>query len=378
MIQFSSGGEVMEKVNFFSADYRDGRVIINKKSANAGMYCVHLLNQYYKNDTAARISVFRSENWYLQRMLEAGYINTSTFIKAGEEMLNIFSALPKLKPFDNLNTDREKERIRALFTLENAETIKDYFHRKSAVMNMEEGQILTDNLPPEYDKEIFRSSEKLLSNVKATLFFYDKLADDITKAYKKLCVFVSRLDEAEHFDELHLLPIALEVFGKDIFPLRTEYVSQKQVARRLYFNSFYSFIITDFFEGLHYGHYPRQCQICDRYFLMTSARKQKYCNGYYPHKYKDKKISCKRYAAITNRKERATDDPIIAIYENRYSAIRVEKRRGKITEEFAVMAKTVAVSRKQMAFEDTEYAVKQYEKDMQREKLYADTERMFK
>ena len=93
----------MENVNFFSADYRDGRVIINKKSANAGMYCVHLLNQYYINDTAARISVFRSENWYLQRMLEAGYINASTFIKAGEEMLNIFLALPKLKPFDNLD-----------------------------------------------------------------------------------------------------------------------------------------------------------------------------------------------------------------------------------------------------------------------------------
>ena len=28
----------MENVNFFSADYRDGRVIINKKSANAGMW----------------------------------------------------------------------------------------------------------------------------------------------------------------------------------------------------------------------------------------------------------------------------------------------------------------------------------------------------
>ena len=41
---------------FLTADYRDGRVRIGSKTYAAGAYAVHLLNQYYKNDTAARLS----------------------------------------------------------------------------------------------------------------------------------------------------------------------------------------------------------------------------------------------------------------------------------------------------------------------------------
>ena len=70
---------------FFSADYRDGRVRIGSKTYPAGHYCVHLLNQYYKDDTAARISVFTNRNWQLQEQLKAGYLNAGDFTKAGEE-----------------------------------------------------------------------------------------------------------------------------------------------------------------------------------------------------------------------------------------------------------------------------------------------------
>ena len=44
------------------------------------------------------------------------------------------------------------------------------------------------------------------------------------KAFYALQKFVSRTDEAERFDEEHLLPIALEVFGKVSFPVQIEYV----------------------------------------------------------------------------------------------------------------------------------------------------------
>lgn len=62
---------------FFSADYRDGRVRIGSKTYSAGYYCVHLLNQYYKDDTAARISVLTNRNWQLQEQLNAGYLNAN-------------------------------------------------------------------------------------------------------------------------------------------------------------------------------------------------------------------------------------------------------------------------------------------------------------
>ena len=66
----------MDKVKFFSADYRDGRVRIGSKTYPAGYYCVHLLNQYYKDDTAARLSVFTHRNEQLQAELKTGYLNS--------------------------------------------------------------------------------------------------------------------------------------------------------------------------------------------------------------------------------------------------------------------------------------------------------------
>ena len=102
------------------------------------------------------------------------------------------------------------------------------------------------------------------------------------------------------------------------------------------FESYYSFVVTDFFEGLHYGHYPRRCEICGKYFLMQGARRQKYCSyGTAPQLYNGEKVSCRRYAAILGRSEREKDNPLRDAYTKRCSAIRSEKSRGTITAEFA-------------------------------------------
>ena len=80
------------------------RVRIGSKTYTVGNYCVHLLNQYYKEDAATKISVFTNRNWQLQEQLKTGYLNTGDFTKAGEEICNIFHVLPLLKHFDVLDT----------------------------------------------------------------------------------------------------------------------------------------------------------------------------------------------------------------------------------------------------------------------------------
>ena len=365
---------------FFSSDYRDGRVRIGNKTYPAGHYCVHLLNQYYKDDTAARISVFTNRNWQLQEQLKAGYLNADDFTKAGEEICNIFHVLPWLKPFNLLDIKAERNRIKDLFTKANAETLISYFRRRAAVGTMDEGQALLYLLPPEYDKNFFEQAERLLADVYKTLQFYDRIGTDIRKAFTQLVSFVDCADEAERLDEAHLLPIAVDLFGELPLPVTTKYVPYKKnaksksevVARRLFFDSYYSFIITDFFEGLHYGHYPRQCEICESYFLMTSARRQRYCTGMSPYTFRGKKISCKQYAASINRKELAAADPVVDIYNRRCGAIRSEKSRGSITEVLAAKAKELALEHKLHAQEDSVYAATQYPKDMTRDALYAE------
>ena len=100
-------------------------------------------------------------------------------------------------------------------------------------------------------------------------------------------------------DEAHLLPLALKIFGEHHFVQSGRYIAVKKnvksksatLAKRLEFDSYYSFILTDFFEGLHYGHYPRRCEICGKYFLMQSARRQKYCPyGIAPELYRGRKM----------------------------------------------------------------------------------------
>ena len=119
------------------------------------------------------------------------------------------------------------------------------------------------------------------------LQFYDNIGNDMMKAFDHLTEFVWSLDELEHYNENELLTLAHKIFGVDRFNIATDYATvmrskKKMLVKRLHFKTFYSFILTDFFEGIALGHYPRQCEVCDTYFLMESARKQKYCTGFAP------------------------------------------------------------------------------------------------
>ena len=232
----------MNDKGFFYADYGVGKVTVASKTVDAGQYTVELLNQYYKDDTAARISVFRAENWELEDTLSKGYLNPRLFVEAVTVINNIFTALPKLKPFNLIDIDKEKERIAKLFTYENAEILDEYFRRKGKLQNIKEEYIILGIVPPEYDKDFFTMAEKLLNEVNTTLGFYDNLGDDITLAFNKLKRFVSRLGELEKFSKENLSQLATDIFGEKVIPVNTEYTSDSLVARRLYFNSFYSFM----------------------------------------------------------------------------------------------------------------------------------------
>lgn len=368
---------------FLTADYRDGRVRIGSKSYPAGVYANHLLNQYYKNDTAARLSVYKQYGWLIAEQLEFGYLKTHDYLLAGEEILHILDTLPKLKPFDTLDIEEERKRVSDLFIESIAESIIDFFSVRAEITERDEGKVLFDTFPAAYDKEKYKIISTTISRVQSTLSFFNRISEDMQKAFAELIEFVNRVDEASRLDEAHLLPIALEIFSKVPSPMNTQYVPYKKnaksqsvtVARRLYFDSYYSFVLTDLFEGLHYGHYPRKCEICGKYFLMTSARRQRYCNGTSPYEVRGKKVSCRTYAASINRKELAAADPIVDIYTRRCNAIRSEKSRGTITKEFATKALEIAKKYKFMAQDDEEYAKNRYSRDMKRENLYSETDK---
>ena len=129
---------------------------------------MQLLNQYYKDDTAARIAVFRQSNWNVQEQLCAGYLNETDFIKAGKEILTILQTLPKL------------------FTEGNAAALSDYLRRRAAIAQFD------GVFSPEYDKALFKNGETMCATVLSTLRFYDAIPEDMRKAFEQLKKFVSR------------------------------------------------------------------------------------------------------------------------------------------------------------------------------------------
>ena len=374
--------------SFFTADYRDGRVIFGGKHYPAGMFAVHLLNQFYINDTAARIAVFRdSLNFHILRQLQDGYLNISDFVKTGANTLQSFKTLPKLKPFDGLKAEEIRSTVETLFTEQIGQEICEYFAAKTKLSLLPQDEIAAGTAERIKRMADFSATEEKITEIRSILRFFDTLSEDLIDAHGKLIKFCERIDEVERLDEAHLLPPALKVFGEHHFTQSGKYIAVKKnsksvnaaLAKRLNFDSYYSLILTDFFEGLHYGHYPRRCEICGKYFLMQSARRQKYCSyGIAPELYRGNKISCRKYAAVLNRKEKSENDPIAAIYNRRCAAIRTECGRGTIKTEFAETAKRLAKEHKLRAQTDDRYAKEEYRKAMSREALYAETDKKMK
>ena len=369
-----------ENLFSFKADYRDGRVYVGGKVYAAGLFATHLLNRFYLTDTAARIAVFNDDvNFNIVRQLENGYLNISEFVSTGRNVLEAVKSLPKLHPFDMLDNSAITDCVTNLFTAENGERICAYFSQKAKISTLPQDEVSVGTAY-RYAERTDKDAAVLIENTVSILTFFNNVSADLISAHEKLTAFVKRIDEAERFDEKHLLPIALDVFGKIPFPLTTEYIPLKKnkassgetIARRLSFDRYIAFVLTDFFEGLHYGHYPRRCGVCKRYFLMQSARRQQYCMGIAPKQIRGQNVTCRRYAASMKRKEKAKNDPVSAIYTNRCSAIRTEVKRGTIPAELGETAKALALEHKKTALMNDDYAKKQYKKDMSREKLYKD------
>ena len=368
----------------FPADYRDGCVYFGGKKYPAGHFVVEFLNQYYVNDTAARIAVFRDAvSFHVLDQFRSGYLDIEDFVKTGRNTLEIMKALPSLLPFNTLDADAIRAHISELFTEEKGERICEYFRGSAAVGLLGQDEIAIGKADWLTDKTYAADVEALLSEVQAALRFFDAVADDLIRAQKQFKTFISRLNEVNRLDEKHLLPIALDVFDTPPLPLTVEYTGLKKnrastdatVARRLRFDRYYSFLLTDFFEGLHYGHYPRRCPVCGNFFLMQSARRTVYCSGLSPYEGRKGRLTCRAYAASVHRKELAEGDPVTDVYNRRCAAIRSEASRGTITKDFAAQVQALAKEHKQRAQSDHEYAVTQYEQDMERVKLYHDAER---
>ena len=371
-------------IRCFYADFIGDKVHICGKVFPTGSFALMLLEEGYKNDALLHITPFIRNIEKVLDALNAGYTDSEVLENAGRDIHIMLDALQKLSPYRWFDTNGEKELVSAICCEESAKLIEEYFSQRAKLGALNRAELVVRNMLKLPNSPENMDGRKTLDELYDILRFYLRLATDFADANYDLRDFMRQQTLLEKYDEHSLIRLALSVFDRHDFDVHTEYIAidskvkgKKTLAKRLYFSSYYSFFITDFFEGLRCGHRPSQCQVCGRYYMPKTMRRQKYCSGYAPESITgQKKISCRKWAASKKSglaKERAAADPIKACYTNRCSVIREYKSRGRIPDYFAEAAFRLARERRDRAIRDTEYANTRYYDDMSHESIMSDT-----
>lgn len=377
----------MEPITFFTADFRNDRIRIAGKSYPAGSFALFLLQEAYVQDAVARMAVFHSDIDKVLDFLPAGYLGEKDLLAAGAEIGELLKALARLSPFRMLDIAGEQARVAGLFTVQTAKAINALFQLQAKLTLETPAELYIRHSYGLPNDPAEHPGRALLESIKGTLHFYSTLGEDFSRAFEGIGRFMKGLDQVERFDESHLLTLAQKVFPQKEFDVRTEYIPWQPkpggkctAMRRLYFTDYCSFFLSDFYEGLRCGHYPRRCPCCGKYFLMQSARRQVYCNGMAPlSKTQGKRLTCRQWAlrkASGLAKEKAGEDPVKRVYKNRCSAIRLYQKRGVFSAAFAEAAKCAAREHLAEAVRDPAYAASDYLRDMQQQQLMEKTKRL--
>lgn len=103
------------------------------------------------------------------------------------------------------------------------------------------------------------------------------------------------------------------------------------IAENFRFDTLQGLLKTDFVRGLMKGHFPRKCEHCGRYFLMTKGYHTRFCDMPSPE---DPKRTCKQMAYARRRdKEKPSEDPKVQSYKRCLDRLNKSCIRGSITPE---------------------------------------------
>lgn len=388
--------EIKREIGCFTADFRDGKVAIGGETFPSGFFFMNAMNEYWKpysgddNEDfgiAQKLLVMKSGAGVVMDELTLGYLYPSHTEKLYDEILYKINAISRAKPFCFLDLDIERNRCKQLFSGEAVQTISSYL-RKRAMFNYEDANGWANHpLPQQEDIGEFRHSQSLLNDYLNTMTFYEEIGQGMDNAHKIGKSFVQMLERPTKRTESNLMTMALECIEQyhprgftefeRIMHVQTEYVtvsknkSTCEIGRRMTFTRFGDFLLADFFEGLHVGHYPLRCGVCKQYFLQTTAHRRKYCDGYAPNDSKGR--SCESFAARSNRlvKELAPNHPVKVPYNRRRGTIDKHLQRGKITPQQADVAKRHIEDLLDRAMMDNNYFLNGYNEDMEMDAVYA-------
>ena len=294
----------------------------------------------------------------------------------GGSILQMLELLQKENAFPLLDYSYYRKRIPEIFTEENMKNAVAYV--KLAAMNLPAAM-----------------SDQLKSGLGLTkvIAICAQLPDSLVMFKEGLLPFAQALHESdrapgdyatvfgEYFPESPEFSLT-DPAWMSMVNLSVQYLStilpgkdDPQIVKRIHYVSFVGMLRADLFEGLCFGHAPRKCPICGRWFLTTDARHTKYCGGFAPDDPKGR--TCRQLGNLQGRDKRelADDHPVKVIYNRRMNTIQVYLRRGTLDEATAEKMKRLARNKMEHAISDATYASGSYSDEMEQEALLTEATR---
>lgn len=358
--------EIKYNISCFTADFLDGKVTVGGETFPSGYFFVNAMNEYWKPysgddsedfEIGQKIKLVKFNRNKVQNEIALNFLYPDHAEELYTDVQYYLKNIAGAKPFCFLDTGAERERCRRIFSEENVSDIINYLRKRSLFNYEHDSGWEHHSIPRQNDIDHFRNEESRLQEYIRTVEFYDELGQGMDNAHEIGKLFVKALESPIKRTESNLMNMAMECIEQyrpsgftsfeKIMSVNVEYVpmpkNKKQnifeVGRRMTFERFGDFLLADFFEGLHAGHYPLHCGVCKQYFLQTTAHRRKYCTGYAPGDPKGR--SCEAFAARSKRveKESSSVHPANVPYNVRRGTINKHLQRGKITEDQADAAK---------------------------------------
>ena len=238
--------------NRFSADFSDDTVRLNNRNYPLGAVSKMAANiSKSEMDEILKLGG-KALNCY-QTISVLGY-NRNVFLIHKDVILDMLSYMKKLEIFQCFDYEESKSLIDDLLSEESLDQYED-----------------------------FLSTEKPLTEERVI---------ELKKIKKRYAYAI----------ELGLIYAYIGIDTNTVVPVIDEVNGEYKILRRVYFSRMMDFFVMDFFEALSHGHYLWQCGICGKYFLMTTAHRQLYCEEKNPQY----DVPCKyvaKHPEITNGKK---------------------------------------------------------------------------
>ena len=371
--------DVLKKLNttnLFNVTYRKDKFAISDKEYPIGY------TSFLVMDTDSRFideSIFEELKNFTEELLDKDF-NRTEFLDYHSKIISVIDVLSQYEIFKIFDIKKCKEEINKLFTEEKIKLYEEYDRFTKNEYRIKISEKLDELFKSSIDLEMALSIGFFISSAVKEVEYYSSAVFQITNKIVKNNAR-TKTELAEAFSDFINDPYMNFIFEVNSHPFGTRATiipvvesenGTSKIFRKVYYNNLKDFLMTDLFEGYIHGHYIWRCDICDRYFFMTTARKQLYCSTV-NKKYGVPCSYIAKHPEVTKRKmkkQRKSDSPYYVLWKNRYDSIRKNKSLGKYSANVSAKAKELIDYYFNLANVDFDYAENQYEKDMELSKIY--------